>query len=206
MVLNDQAQLVWHLHVTELTKIPFIEYLIIDSSQRLQGLPVVDRRRLEGHHSGPLKLLVGGAEHLEQFIPEVRVVGLQVGEVAEVERNRDSWLQHHWDDGLPLQAVSEQRHVGLQETPAAPHKLWAENQQDLLALLDALGHVLQHGAAGSEVALMVADLQAAGLQLVDEGVGPLVVSAAVADEDMVTLTISQCGSNINRGRQWDSGL
>lgn len=53
---------------------------------------------------------------------------------------------------------------------------------------------------------MVADLQATGLQLVDDGVGPLVVSAAVADEHMVTLTISQCWRDTNRGRQWDSGL
>lgn len=151
-------------------------------------------------------MLVGGAEHHEQLIVKVRVVGLQVGEVAEVKRNGDSLLQQHWDDGFPHQAVSEQRHVGLQETPAAPHKLWAENQQDLLALLDALGHVFQHGAAGSEVTLMVADLEAAGLQLIDEGVGPLVVSAAVANEDMVTLTIPQCGGHINRGRWLDSRL
>lgn len=86
-----------------------------------------------------------------------------------MERNRDSRIQQRWDDGLPLQAVSEQR-----------------------------------VRVGSEVTLMVADLQVTRLQLVDEGVGPLVVSAAVANEDMVT--IPQCGRNINRGGQWDSRL
>ncbi len=62
------------------------------------------------------------------------------------------------------------------------------------------------GAAGSEVTLVVAGLQAAGLQLVDEGVGPLVVSAAVANEHVVTLTIPQCGKHISRGKQRSSEI
>lgn len=52
------------------------------------------------------------------------------------------------------------------------------------------GHVLQHGAAGDKVPLMETDLKAIGLQTADRGVGPAPVSAAVADEDMVTLPLS----------------
>ncbi|KAF3688562.1 hypothetical protein EXN66_Car004234 [Channa argus] len=43
--------------------------------------------------------------------------------------------------------------------------------------------------------------KAAGFQLVDEEVGPLVVRAAVAKEDMGTFTIVQCGGNKRSEKQ-----
>lgn len=63
------------------------------------------------------------------------------------------------------------------------------------ALLDAVGHVFQDSGARGEITLMVTDLQVIRLQLVDEGVSPLVISVAVADKDVVMLTIPQCGRN-----------
>ncbi|MEE6516525.1 hypothetical protein FKM82_026060 [Ascaphus truei] len=102
-------------------------------------------------------------------------------------------LQHDGDNSFVSHAVPEHGQVGLKEAPAAAYKIRTKHNQGLLAALDALDHIVYDGLPWKKVPLMIADPQAGEglLQFVDKTIDPDGVSATIADEYMVLVTLGQ---------------